>query len=330
MIQVERLTKYYGDVLAVDDLSFHVEKGEVVAFLGPNGAGKSTTMRMLTCYLAATKGTARIAGFSVVDDPVEVRRHIGYLPETVPLYREMRVTEFLNFRAKLKGVARSDRRKQIAECLELCDLSHMADRIIDTLSKGYRQRVGLAESLINDPEILILDEPTVGLDPNQIRLTRQVVKDLAEKHTVLLSTHILPEVEMVCERSMIIDQGRVVAMDTMDSLAHRSSTIVEVNGPPEQIERRLADIAGVEKVTCKKGENYHRFSLETTGANDVREDVAAALVGAGWTMRELHRQASSLEEVFVEATMKEAEDEDTSKQTLSTDVATTGEGEEQG
>jgi len=310
MIQVERLTKYFGDVLAVNDISFTVERGEVVGFLGPNGAGKTTTMRMLTCFLPATAGTATVAGYDVAESPVEARRHIGYLPESVPMYREMRVREYLNFRAKLKGVSSRERPLRIAACLGQCGVTHMADRIIDTLSKGYRQRVGLAESLIHDPDILILDEPTVGLDPNQIRLTRQVIKDLAETHTILLSTHILPEVEIVCERFMIIDRGRIVAMDTMDSLSRRASIHVEVRGPTVEIQQCLAAIEGVHRVSCEEGSEYHRFCLETHSSADLREAVYRAIAAKGWPMRELHREASSLEEVFVEATMREQKAEE--------------------
>lgn len=305
MIQVERLTKYFGDVLAVDGISFEVERGEVVGFLGPNGAGKTTTMRILTAFVPATAGTARIAGFDVAEAPLQARQHIGYLPEAVPVYREMRVREYLNFRAKLKGVPARERPLRIAACLDQCGITDMADRIIETLSKGYRQRVGLAEALIHDPDILILDEPTVGLDPNQIRLTRQVIKDLAETHTILLSTHILPEVEMVCERFMIIDRGRIVAMDTMEALARRSSVRVEVGGPAAEIQRCLAALDGVRKVTCEPGNAYHRFRLETDSTDDIRAAVYRAIVAQGWPVRELHREVASLEELFVEATMRE-------------------------
>jgi len=306
MIQVEHLSKFFGDVRAVNDISFYVGRGEVVGFLGPNGAGKSTTMRILTCFLPPTAGTAAIAGCSVVGDPMEARRHIGYLPETVPLYREMRVREYLSFRAKLKGVGSRERSKCIAQCLDQCGIVNMAGRIIGTLSKGYRQRVGLAEALLHDPDILILDEPTVGLDPNQIRLTRQVIKGLAEAHTILLSTHILPEVEMVCERFIIIDRGQIVAMDTMESLRRRSSTQVEVKGPASEIQQVLTDIAGVQKVACREGGEYHWFLVHADSDVDVRVAVYQALSTRGWALRQLHRERRSLEDLFVEATMREA------------------------
>lgn len=218
MIAVEGLTKYYGPIAAVEDLSFQVDQGEIVGFLGPNGAGKSTTMRILTAFAPATRGEARIAGFEVHQDPLEVKRRIGYLPERVPLYEEMVVTSFLRYVAELKGVPRSQRTTEVGEALERCGLSHMANRLIANLSKGYKQRVGLAQALIGSPPVLILDEPTVGLDPAQIVEIRQMIKGLRDKHTVLISTHILPEVAMLCERAIIINQGRIVAEDKMENL----------------------------------------------------------------------------------------------------------------
>ena len=219
MIDVKGITKFYGSIAAVEDLSFRVEPGEIVGFLGPNGAGKSTTMRILTAFAPATRGEARIAGFEVHAEPLEVKRRIGYLPERVPLYDEMVVSSFLHYVAELKGVSKGARTREVGEALERCGLSHMANRLIGNLSKGYKQRVGLAQALIGSPPVLILDEPTVGLDPAQIVEIRQMIKGLREKHTVLISTHILPEVAMLCERAIIINHGRIVAEDKMDHQA---------------------------------------------------------------------------------------------------------------
>lgn len=215
MIDVQGITKYYGPIAAVQDATFRVEPGEIVGFLGPNGAGKSTTMRILTAFAPATRGQARIAGFEVHTEPLEVKRRIGYLPERVPLYDEMVVSSFLHYVAELKGVEKGHRRQEVGEALERCGLAHMANRLVGNLSKGYRQRVGLAQALVGSPPVLILDEPTVGLDPAQIVEIRQMIKELREKHTVLISTHILPEVAMLCERAIIINQGKIVAEDTI-------------------------------------------------------------------------------------------------------------------
>jgi ABC-2 type transport system ATP-binding protein len=227
MIEVQGLSKHYGPIAAVDDISFHVDQGEIVGFLGPNGAGKSTTMRILTAFAPASKGEARIAGFEVHQDPLEVKRRIGYLPERVPLYEEMVVRSFLRYVSELKGIPKADRTGEVGEALERCGLSDMGDRLIANLSKGYKQRVGLAQALIGGPPVLILDEPTVGLDPAQIVEIRQMIKGLREKHTVLISTHILPEVSMLCERAIIINQGRIVAEDKMENLAGGGSSLEE-------------------------------------------------------------------------------------------------------
>ena len=218
MIKVDHLAKRYADVYAVNDISFEVHQGEILGLLGPNGAGKTTTMRILTCYMPATSGTATVAGYDVFRESINVRKQIGYLPENVPLYPEMRVREYLSFRAKLKRVPARERKTKIDECIEKCRIKEVQNQIVGTLSKGYRQRVGLADTLVNDPKILILDEPTIGLDPNQIRQVRQLIKELGEKHTILLSTHILPEVEMLCGRVIIVNKGKIVAMDTPSNL----------------------------------------------------------------------------------------------------------------
>lgn len=248
MIAVEGLTKYYGPIAAVEDLSFQVAQGEIVGFLGPNGAGKSTTMRILTAFAPATRGEARIAGFEVHKDPLEVKRRIGYLPERVPLYEEMVVTSFLSYVAELKGVPRAKRRTEVGEALERCGLSHMANRLIANLSKGYKQRVGLAQALIGSPPVLILDEPTVGLDPAQIVEIRQMIKGLRDKHTVLISTHILPEVAMLCERAIIIHHGRIVAEDKMENLTKEGG-----GESLEEIFMRVVSSDRVDGVTGKKG-----------------------------------------------------------------------------
>ena len=252
MIKVEQLAKRYADVYAVDHISFEVNQGEILGLLGPNGAGKTTTMRILTCYMPATSGTATVDGYDVFRDSINVRKQIGYLPENVPLYPEMRVKEYLTFRAKLKRVSYRERKLKIDECIEKCRIKEVQNQIIGTLSKGYRQRVGLADTLVHDPKILILDEPTIGLDPNQIRQVRQLIKELGEKHTILLSTHILPEVEMLCGRVIIINKGKIVAMDTPSNLESQlkggSNIVLEVRGNGEKIKNALSSIKGVKKL----------------------------------------------------------------------------------
>jgi len=253
MIEVSHLTKQYPGRVAVDDVSFTVNPGEIVGFLGPNGAGKSTTMRILSGYLPATGGTVRVAGHDVAAAPLEVRRHIGYLPESCPLYGEMRVDEYLRFRARLKGVPRGKLKTRLAAVKEQCAITDVGHRIIGQLSKGYRQRVGLAESLVHEPDLLILDEPTIGLDPHQIRLVRALITSLAERHTILLSTHILSEVEMTCRRVLIINKGRIVASDTPDRLRRRMEgeavLAAELRGPRAEIESALRALPGIAEAT---------------------------------------------------------------------------------
>jgi ABC-2 type transport system ATP-binding protein len=250
MIKVENLSKRYAGVAALNNVSFEVKRGEIVGFLGPNGAGKSTTMRILTGFIPATAGRAQVAGFDVFENSLEVRRHIGYMPESNPLYSDMRVTEYLGFRARLKGVPRSKRKARIARCMELCGIQDVRHRIIGLLSKGYRQRVGLADALLAEPDLLILDEPTIGLDPVQIRQVRQLIKDLGKEHTILLSTHILPEVEMTCNRVIIIHHGRILASDTPDSLMKTLNAggliQVEVRAPGADAQAALQGVEGVE------------------------------------------------------------------------------------
>ena len=310
MIQVSQLTKQYPGRTAVDQVSFEVGRGEIVGFLGPNGAGKSTTMRILSGYLAATGGTVRVAGFDVATHPLEVRRRIGYLPENCPLYPDMRVDEYLAFRARLKGVPGRHLRSRLAEVKALCGIADVGRRIIGHLSKGYRQRVGLAESLIHDPELLILDEPTIGLDPNQIRLVRQLITDLAKRHTILLSTHILSEVEMTCQRVLILHQGRIVASDTPERLRHLregGATIrAELKGPRADIATALSELPGVSAVELGElADQWVWCEIRAGAADDPRSRVAALAAQHGWPLRELHAERASLEDIFVTLTRAE-------------------------
>jgi len=311
MIKVNHLSKRYADVYAINDVSFEVPEGEILGLLGPNGAGKTTTMRILTCYMPATSGSALVAGFDVFRDSVNVRRQIGYLPENVPLYPEMRVREYLAFRAKLKKVPSRERSKKIDECIEKCRITDVQKQIIGTLSKGYRQRVGLADTLVHDPKILILDEPTIGLDPNQIRQVRQLIKELGEKHTILLSTHILPEVEMICSNVIIINKGKIVAMDTPSNLASQlrsgSNIGLEVRGNGEKINSALSGIKGVKKVTWHDKGEISKYAVETEKNVDIREEVFAQVVKNSGIIREMKQESVTLEEVFHQITMQEQE-----------------------
>ncbi len=311
MINVKHLTKRYVNIAAVDDISFDVGEGEIVGLLGPNGAGKTTTMRILTCFMPATEGVATVAGYDVFTDSLNVRQQIGYLPENVPLYLDMRVKEYLMFRAKLKYIPRRERKKKIDYCLEMCGISDVQNQITGTLSKGYRQRVGLADALVHDPKILILDEPTIGLDPNQIRQIRQVIKDLGQKHTILLSTHILPEVEMICDRVMIINKGKIVAMDTpenlMKQLKSSANVVLEIRGDGEKIKDSLSNIGGVRSVVWKEKGDANEFVVEAVGDKDIREDIFKCIVKDNYTLREMKRQTVTLEEIFHQITTRETE-----------------------
>jgi ABC-2 type transport system ATP-binding protein len=312
MINVKHLTKRYVNIAAVDDISFNVEEGEIVGLLGPNGAGKTTTMRILTCFMPATEGVATVAGFDVFTDSINVRQQIGYLPENVPLYLDMRVKEYLMFRARLKYIPRRERKKKIDYCLEMCGISDVQNQITGTLSKGYRQRVGLADTLVHNPKILILDEPTIGLDPNQIMQIRQVIKDLGEQHTILLSTHILPEVEMVCDRIMIINKGKIVAMDSpqnlMKQLKSASNVILEIRGNGEKIKDSLSNIGSVRSVVWKEKGDANEFVVEGMEGKDIREDIFKCIVKDNYILREMKRQTITLEEVFHQITTKETEE----------------------
>ncbi len=310
MIKVEGLTKRYADKVAVDNISFEVQEGEVLGFLGPNGAGKTTTMRILTCFLPATSGFAWVAGYDVFTDSLNVRKQIGYLPENVPLYLDMRVSEYLLFRAELKKVPKKERRSKIGECIERCGIAEVQNQIVGTLSKGYRQRVGLADALIHDPKILILDEPTIGLDPNQIRQVRQLIKDLGKKHTILLSTHILPEVGMICGRVIIINNGKLVADDTPANLLTKlkggALLSLQAKGPAKSIERALRGITGVNNVSAGEKEGtVSRFVVEVDKDRDVREDIFRTFVEHNWVLLEMKKEAVTLEEIFHQLTTKD-------------------------
>jgi len=301
MIDVKNLTKYFGPVLAVDRVNFHIARGEIVGLLGLNGAGKTTTMRVLTTYLPATSGTARLAGFDVRTQSLDVRQRIGYLPENVPLYPEMRVDEYLDFRAKLKGLERKARQGRLDYCLGRCRIREVRRRLVGTLSKGYRQRVGLADAMIHDPHILILDEPTAGLDPVQIRETLSLIKELGESRTILLSTHILSEIEAVCGRIMIIHRGRLSSDKKMADLAGGGPIHVEVHGPAEQVLNVLKTTDGVEYVR-QKGQADGVVTCEVVARDhkDLREPIAQRLARNGWAIRQLEQRARSLEHHFMD------------------------------
>ncbi|MGE3805760.1 MAG: ABC transporter ATP-binding protein [Gemmataceae bacterium] len=301
MIHVDDVTKYFGPVLAVDHISFEVAEGEIVGYLGPNGAGKTTSLRILTTYLPATSGVARVAGHDVMTESLEVRRKIGYLPDQVPMYPEMRVEEYLSYRAKLKGVPRAGRAQRIDYCLERCRAREVRRRLIGTLSRGYRQRVGLADAMIHDPRILILDEPTVGLDPVQIRETLALIKELGESRTILLSTHILAEVEAVCKRVIIIHAGQLSLDKPLKDMGGTRLIAVEARGPGEAIAKALNDIDGVEEVSVRQEEDgLFSFDLKTRDNADLRESVSRKLAENSWPIRNLMLRRSKLEDVFLE------------------------------
>jgi ABC-2 type transport system ATP-binding protein len=309
MIEVKNLTKYFGSVLAVDHVSFSVDKGEVVGFLGPNGAGKTTTMRILTTYIPATSGIAKVADFDVMNESMQVRQNLGYLPENVPLYPEMRVDEYLQFRAKLKGVERKTRQKRIDYCMERCRVLGVRRRLLGTLSRGYRQRVGLAEAMIHDPPILIMDEPTAGLDPNQQQETLALIRELGEQHTILLSTHILPEVEEVCQRVIVINQGRIALSDRLSNLQRDCVIALEVRAPAEQVENLLKHTEGVVKATRltldsrDQPDGIAAFEIRTVDERDLRLAISERIMKQGWTIRRLDLRRRTLREHFMRVTM---------------------------
>ncbi len=306
MIKVENLTKRYAGHTAIKDLSFEAGKGEIMGFLGPNGAGKTTTMRILASFMPPTSGRASIAGFDVFEQSLQARAHLGYMAENVPLYNDMRVTEYLDYRAALKGVAHRRVAERVGDVKELCGLKEVEKKLIATLSKGYRQRVGLADALLHEPDLLILDEPTIGLDPNQIRQVRELIKNLGKQHTILLSTHILPEVEMTCSRVTILHKGRIEACDTPENLLGQirraGGMVLEAktgkdNGPEE-----LKKISGVRDVTAEANGEWEIFSLRVESGIDVREEVFQLATARRWSVRELSQRRATLEDVFVEIT----------------------------
>ncbi len=312
MIEVQDLTKRYGRITAVDDISFRVEQGEILGFLGPNGAGKTTTMRVLTGYIPPTEGKAIVAGYDVFEQPVEAKRRTGYLPETPPLYPEMTVREYLSFVAKIKGIPPGERKSRVNAVMDRTRVSDMADRHCAKLSKGYRQRVGLAQALIHNPDVLILDEPTAGLDPKQIIETRELIKGLAGDHTIILSTHILPEVSQTCQRVVIINKGRVVAIDTPENLTARlrgAETIyLQVDALGADPTAALHAVPGVTRVSIsERRDGVVSCEVESERGRDVRRDLARLIVGNDWGLLELRPMRMSLEEIFLHLTTEESE-----------------------
>jgi len=315
MITVKELTKRYARNTAVDHISFEVQKGQIVGFLGPNGAGKTTTMRMLTCFLPPTAGSATVAGFDVLEQPLEVKKRIGYLPESPPLYPEMETGEYLSFVGKLKGLSGTELGKRVDYACDRCAVADVKNKLLGKLSKGYRQRVGLAQAIIHNPDVLILDEPTAGLDPKQINETRELIKGLAGDHTIILSTHILPEVEQTCEQVIIINKGKLVATDSVHNLQNRArgaeTVLVEIagrNGSLDMgvVQSRLQQIAGISRVQFKTSHgNRSVFEVESQ-KGFVRGDLARSVVEAGWDLNELRPAAMSLEEIFLQLTGSEA------------------------
>ena len=311
MIEVQHLTKRYGPVTAVDDISFTVQRGEILGFLGPNGAGKTTTMRVLTGYMPPTDGKAIVAGYDVFEQPVEAKRRTGYLPETPPLYPDMTVRDYLSFVARIKGVPRNERKSRVDEMMQKTRVTDVAHRHCGKLSKGYRQRVGLAQALMHNPEVLILDEPTAGLDPKQIIETRQLIKALAGDHTIILSTHILPEVSQTCQRVVIINRGKVVAVDTPDNLTSRlrgSETMyIQVDAGGADAGSVLQRVSGVTRVAVVETKQQAvGYEVDSEAGRDVRRELAAAVVGRGWGLLEMRPMRMSLEEIFLHVTTEEA------------------------
>ncbi|MGE5325689.1 MAG: ABC transporter ATP-binding protein [Deltaproteobacteria bacterium] len=314
MIQVENLTKRYGPTLAVSDVSFEVQKGEVLGFLGPNGAGKTTTMRILTGYLTPSNGRARVAGYDVQEEPLEAKKRTGYLPENPPVYPDMTVKEYLAFVGRIKGVARKDLKTRIGEVAEKCAISDVFSRPIGKLSKGYRQRVGLAQAIIHNPDVLILDEPTAGLDPKQIIETRDLIRNLAGQHTIILSTHILPEVSRTCHRVVVINQGKVVAAGEPQELTQRlqgfETVMVVVEGPAAEVIDKLQRVEGVNLVEPREStDGRMTFEIHAEKGRDVRAELARAIVESQWKLFELKTSGMSLEDIFLKLTTKDISEE---------------------
>src|SRR5213082_1446173 len=310
MIKVENLTKKYAGQTAIRDLNFEVGQGEIMGFLGPNGAGKTTTMRILASFMPPTSGRASIAGVDIFEQSLQARAHLGYMPEHVPLYNDMRVKEYLNYRAALKSIPHRRISERVGDVKELCGLREVENKLIRALSKGFRQRVGLADALLHEPDLLILDEPTIGLDPNQIRQVRELIKNLGKQHTILLSTHILPEVEMTCSRVVIIHKGRIEACDTpanlLSQIRQAGGVLVEAKIGSDNGAQELKKISGVREVITDGEDDWKRFSLRVESGVDLREEIFRLATERHWALRELTQRRATLEEVFVEITHSDA------------------------
>ncbi len=309
MIESRELTKYYGDFPAIEDVTFTAEPGEVIGFLGPNGAGKTTTMRIITGFTPPTSGTAIVAGHDVQEEPLAARASIGYLPETVPLYTDMTVREYLHYMGGLRGMSGARIRSRVDDVFGLCRLEEYTDSLVSKLSKGYRQRVGIAQAILHEPPVLVLDEPTIGIDPRQVVETRQIIRGLGGDHTVILSTHILPEVSMVCDRVLIIHEGRIVVMDSAERLSARlggvSRVVMDVRGPRAQIEETLAQVDGVVSVEISDAGGRQQFVVECAPGRDLRVDLARRVAEHGWGLVELRAVGLSLEEIFLRLTTED-------------------------
>ena len=309
MIQASGLTHFYGPHLAIQDVNFGVEKGEILGFLGPNGAGKTTTMRILTGYMPPTRGQVLLDGFDVVEQSLQARRKIGYLPETVPLYTDMTVSSYLKYMGTLRGMPARNIKRRVSEVVDICRLGDYHKTIIGKLSKGFRQRVGVAQAIIHEPEVLVLDEPTIGIDPIQVVETRRLIQDLGKAQTVVLSSHILPEVSMICQRVMIIHEGNIVAEDTPDNLAQRLQGVnrleVEVSGPREDVQPALARIQGVSDVAYRSTQGRNLYLIQAHGGQDLRDEISRAVVTNGWSLLSMQMVGMSLEEIFLKLTTHE-------------------------
>ena len=313
MIQATGLTHFYGPQPAIDEVTFNVKRGEILGFLGPNGAGKTTTMRILTGYMPPTHGQVTIGGHDVVKDSLEVRKLVGYLPETVPLYTEMPVTNYLRYMGSLRGMNNRDLKRRIPDVIELCRLNDYSKTIIGKLSKGYRQRVGIAQAILHEPELLVMDEPTIGIDPIQVVETRRLIQDLGKQQTVVLSSHILPEVSMVCERVLIIHQGHIVAEDTPENLAQTLQGVdqlqVEINGPPREVTTALRNIEGVIDVNHRNQPDKEVYLVKSEDGLDLRDEISRVIVSNGWGLLSMQLMSMSLEDIFLRLTT----DEDTQR-----------------
>ena len=309
MIQATGLTHYYGPRPAIDDVNFTVEKGEILGFLGPNGAGKTTTMRIITGFMPPTRGKVSLGGYDVVEQSREVRKRIGYLPETVPLYTDMTVSSYLKYMGTLRGMPPKDIKRRIGDVVDLCRLGEYHKTIIGKLSKGFRQRVGVAQAIIHEPEVLVLDEPTIGIDPIQVVETRRLIQDLGKSQTVVLSSHILPEVSMICQRVMIINEGKIVAEDTPSNLAQRLQGVnrmeVEVGGPSNDVISALRKVNGVTDVSHRSTQGKDLYMIQARGGQDLRDEISKAVVSSGWSLLSMQSVGMSLEDIFLKLTTNE-------------------------